>query len=124
MQRYIILFLLITTISYGQERVPASYSQDIYQIISDISAVEIEKTITQLAVFGTRNTMSDTVSETRGIGAARRWIKTSFDNISSSCRNCLNVSYQRTLVKGNAKSGICGRLGANSSRWRLVYFQG
>lgn len=106
MQRYIIFFLLITTISFGQERVPASYSEDIYQIISDVSAIEIEKTVTQLAGFGTRNTMSDTVSETRGIGAARRWIKKSFDKISSNCRNCLNVSYQRTLVKGNAKSRI------------------
>lgn len=32
-----------------------------------------------LASFGTRHTLSDTTSETRGIGAARRWLKAEFD---------------------------------------------
>ena len=29
--------------------------------------------------FGTRHTLSETASETRGIGAARRWIKAEFE---------------------------------------------
>ena len=49
--------------------------------------------------FGTRHTLSDTVSQTRGIGAARRWIKSEFEKISSDCANCLDVSYQKDLVK-------------------------
>ncbi len=44
-------------------------------IVKEISATRIEATIKKLAAFGTRHTMSDTVSETTGIGAARRWIK-------------------------------------------------
>ncbi len=100
------VFLMVSLISVAQERVPLSYSQDIYKIISDISASEIEKSVTQLAGFGTRNTMSDTVSTTRGIGAARRWIKSSFDNVSANCRNCLDVQYQRTLVKGDSTTRI------------------
>lgn len=55
----------------------------IYQIIEDVSADRIESDIKTLAGFGTRNTFSDTVSDTRGIGAARRWIKSEFENISS-----------------------------------------
>jgi len=43
--------------------------------------------------FGTRNTLSDTLSATRGIGAARRWIKAEFDRISAECGNCLEVFY-------------------------------
>ena len=35
----------------------------------------IESDITNLVSFGTRHTLSDTISKTRGIGAARRWIK-------------------------------------------------
>ena len=42
--------------------------------------------------------MSDTVSSTRGIGAARRWIKSEFDNISINCNNCLEVFYQKNLI--------------------------
>ena len=70
----------------------------IYKIIDSVSADRIETDIRKLAGFGTRNTFSDTVSNTRGIGAARRWIKSEFDGISENCNNCLNVFYQKDLV--------------------------
>jgi len=71
----------------------------IYDIISETSSERIKADITTLAGFGTRHTLSDTVSNTRGIGAARRWIKAEFDKISSDCGECLNVFYQKDLVK-------------------------
>ena len=75
------------------------------KIASSPSADRIEADIRKLISFGTRNTLSDTMSETRGIGAARRWIKASFDEISRSCNNCLQVFYQDTVVaaKGNRR---------------------
>jgi len=39
-----------------------------------VDALRIEKSIQTLAGFGTRHTLSDTESKTRGIGAARNWI--------------------------------------------------
>lgn len=71
----------------------------IYDIISETSADRIKADITTLANFGTRHTLSDTVSNTRGIGAARRWVKGEFDKISADCNNCLNVFYQKDLIK-------------------------
>jgi len=78
----------------------------VYDIIDDISATQLKKYVTKLADFGTRHTMSDTVSKTRGIGAARRWIKKEFEKISSDCGGCLEVAEQWSLVKGNPKSRI------------------
>lgn len=81
-----------------------SYAQidtRIYDIINGVSAERIEKDIRILANFGTRNTFSDTVSNTRGIGAARRWIKSEFDRISKECKNCLEVFYQKDYVTTN-----------------------
>ena len=77
----------------------------IYDIIENSSAERIEKDIRTLANFGTRHTLSDTVSQTRGIGAARRWIKEEFDKISKDCGGCLEVFYQRSLVtaEGNRR---------------------
>ncbi len=72
--------------------------QKIYDIIENVSADSLESSIRKLAGFGTRNTFSDTVSDTRGIGAARRWIKSKFENISENCDNCLDVFYQKSLV--------------------------
>ena len=71
----------------------------IYDIINAVSADHIEADITKLTNFGTRHTLSDTVSQTRGIGAARRWIKSEFEKTSTECDNCLEVFYQKDLVK-------------------------
>jgi Zn-dependent M28 family amino/carboxypeptidase len=78
----------------------------IYAIIDAASAERIEADIRALANFGTRNTLSDTLSDTRGIGAARRWIKAQFDAISADCGGCLEVSYQRMFVEGDPSTRI------------------
>jgi hypothetical protein len=77
----------------------AQTDKRVYDIINNVSTERIQADITKLANFGTRHTLSDTLSQTRGIGAARRWIKSEFDKISSNCNNCLNVFYQKDLVK-------------------------
>jgi Zn-dependent M28 family amino/carboxypeptidase len=71
----------------------------LYDIINTVSAERIEKDVTTLVNFGTRHTLSDTLSQTRGIGAARRWIKSEFEKISSNCKDCLEVFYQKDLIK-------------------------
>ncbi|MAZ72209.1 MAG: peptidase M28 [Flavobacteriaceae bacterium] len=78
----------------------------IYNIIHTVSAERIEADITTLAGFGTRNTFSDTVSSTRGIGAARRWIKKEFETISKNCNNCLDVFYQKDFVKAEGNRRV------------------
>lgn len=71
----------------------------LYDIINAVSTERIEKDVTSLVNFGTRHTLSDTVSQTKGIGAARRWIKSEFEKTSANCNNCLDVFYQKDLVK-------------------------
>jgi hypothetical protein len=48
---------------------------EIDAIVREISPARIQAYVNKLVGFGTRHTMSDTASDTRGIGAARRWIK-------------------------------------------------
>ncbi|MFB9054061.1 M28 family peptidase [Formosa undariae] len=83
----------------------AQNHQLIYSIIDSVSADRIKEDVKTLTEFGTRNTFSDTISNTQGIGAARRWIKNEFDSISSTCNSCLNVFYQKDFVtkKSNAR---------------------
>ncbi|EDM44655.1 peptidase M28 [unidentified eubacterium SCB49] len=96
-------YLFTATLLFASMVCNAQTDLRIYDIIKDVSAERIEADITTLAGFGTRNTFSDTISDTRGIGAARRWIKSKFENISASCNNCIDVFYQKDLVlaKGN-----------------------
>ncbi|MDX1364574.1 MAG: M28 family metallopeptidase [Arenibacter latericius] len=95
-----VTLLLIVGLSHAQT------DQRLYNIIEAVSADRIEKDITTLANFGTRHTLSDTLSNTRGIGAARRWIKKEFENISKDCNNCLEVSFQKNLIKSGVNQRI------------------
>jgi Zn-dependent M28 family amino/carboxypeptidase len=91
-----IIFSLIFALSIALN---AQTDQKIYDIIDAVSAERIKSDVKTLADFGTRHTLSDTVSDTRGIGAARRWIKSEFEKIDSNCNNCLDVFYQKDLIK-------------------------
>lgn len=74
--------------------VPPAADPRLYDIVAAPSAARLEADVRTLAGFGTRNTFSDTLSPTRGIGAARRWMKAEFDRISRDCGGCLEVFYQ------------------------------
>ena len=97
---FIMSFFLYTS------NLQAQSSQDFYDIIDGISAQRIEKDIAKLVSFGTRHTLSDTLSNERGIGAARRWIKSAFEQTSRDCDNCLEVFFQRDLVKKGTNNRI------------------
>ena len=93
----IIPIFFIISLSFSQSE------RDFYQIIESVSADRIEQSINKLVSFGTRHTLSDTISNKAGIGAARRWIKKSFEEISSECNNCLEVFYQNNFFKKNKR---------------------
>lgn len=67
--------------------------------IAEISAARIRETDSALVSFGTRHTMSDTVSNTRGIGAARRYLFAKLDGYSKACGGCLRVEYDPALLE-------------------------
>jgi Zn-dependent M28 family amino/carboxypeptidase len=88
------LFLCLIAVT----SISAQTHQKIYDIIDTVSEERLRQDVKTLTEFGTRNTFSDTTSNTRGIGAARRWIKNEFETISKDCENCLNVFYQKDFV--------------------------
>ena len=85
---------------------PPAVDLRIYELVDATSAERIERDIRKLVGFGTRHTMSETESPTRGIGAARRWIKAEFDSISERCSGCLEVRFQRYIQKGDPDTRI------------------
>lgn len=101
-----IIFISLFSIKGWTQGSPAVTDARLFDISNAPSSQRLEADIRKLAGFGTRNTLSDTLSDTRGIGAARRWIKSEFEKISAACGNCLEVSYQRTLVKGDPDTRI------------------
>jgi len=70
--------------------------QPVLRAISEApSADSLRSYVKAMVGFHTRHTLSDTVSDTLGVGAARRWVHHKFEEISSRCGGCLDVRYQR-----------------------------
>ena len=71
--------------------------------LADISPARMRANDSTLVAFGTRHTMSDTLSATRGIGAARRWILAQLQQYARDCGDCLRVEYDTgTAVVGRS----------------------
>ncbi len=82
---------------------PPSEVQKIYDIAVAPSPERIRSDIQTLVDFGTRHTLSETESDTRGIGAARRWIFNEFEKISADCGGCLEVMYVSDTIEGETR---------------------
>ncbi len=90
MKKLLPVFVFLSmTLTQAQEK------QTLYTIIEGVSSERLENDIQTLVDFGTRHTLSDTLSSSRGIGAARRWIISEFESISKDCNNCLKVFEQK-----------------------------
>jgi len=105
---FALLIAALTLLAAGlaQTGEPPGRDLRMYDLIDAVSAERTESDIRTLVSFGTRHTLSETESETRGIGAARRWIHAEFTRISDACGGCLEVSYQRNVVPGREGSRI------------------
>jgi hypothetical protein len=85
---------------------PSAEDARIHALVAAASAARIEADVRKLVSFGTRHTLSDTLSATRGIGAARRWVYDEFRRISQACGGCLEVKYVQDVVKGDPNGRI------------------
>jgi Zn-dependent M28 family amino/carboxypeptidase len=72
----------------------------LHEIAAQVSPDREHATIAKLVSFGTRHTLSDTKSDTRGIGAARRWVASEFAAISKDCGGCLTVETPSEMFTG------------------------
>jgi len=86
--------------------IPSFEDPRIHAVRDSVSAERIERDIRTLVGFGTRHTMSDTASATRGIGAARRWVHDEFRRIAAQCGGCLEVRYVSDVIEGDSTTRI------------------
>ena len=88
--------LLVSDLSRAQKLAllaPAP-QPEIASAVGQVDAGNLETIVRKLAGFGTRHTFSDTTSETRGIGAARRWLKSRLLEISKETGGRLQVALE------------------------------
>jgi Zn-dependent M28 family amino/carboxypeptidase len=72
-------------------------------MLEQVSATHLEQTIRKLVSFQTRHTLSDTLSKTTGIGAARTWIKSEFEQYNQDNGGKLKVNYDQFVQPADGK---------------------
>lgn len=85
---------------WGAAAADESRPADLAAIGRAVDQGELRDTITRLVDFGTRHTLSDTGSPTRGIGAARRWVRDRFAAIGAGCHGCLMIDTPEQTFSG------------------------
>ena len=63
----------------------------IHRLVGEVRAERLRADVEAMVGFGTRHTLSETDSDTRGVGAARRWVEREFQAIARDCGGCLDV---------------------------------
>ncbi len=63
-------------------------------VMSGIDTAYVKATNQKLASFGTRHSLSDATNPTRGIGAARNWMKSEFESYNGGGDGKLQVSFE------------------------------
>jgi hypothetical protein len=97
LHRLLPLLLLAPTLVTAQRARPSTLGlvrdARIVEAMREVSPPALRRIDSTLVAFGTRHTMSDTLSPSRGIGAARRWIHAELTAASAACGGCLRVEF-------------------------------
>jgi hypothetical protein len=92
MKRFSLFIISLITISASAQ---TTVKQDagIKQMVEEVSSKNIEAIVRKLVSFKTRHTLSDTVSKTVGVGAARNWIKAEYERYAATSQGRMKVEF-------------------------------
>jgi hypothetical protein len=95
--------LMVPVLRVPVQAQPAAASESIdpriAKLVESVSEQRLQQLLEKLVSFGTRNTLSDTTSTTRGVGAARQWI---YDELKRSSPK-LQVSFDTHQIPARGR---------------------
>ena len=92
--------LLTALLAFPLLTAAAKPQPELVQMAKAVQQSRLHATVAKLVSFGTRHTLSDRTSATRGIGAAERWTAAEFETISKACGSCLTVAVPKQTFTG------------------------
>ena len=99
-----LLFCLPPLAALAQPSNPQPAADPVIQRwVQEVSVKNLETDVRRLVGFGTRHTLSDTESKTRGIGAARQWVYDEFRRYSKAGGGRLTVELDTFTVQPDGK---------------------
>ena len=99
---FLVVFLLVFTAnSFSQQIIKKDGEID--AMVKEISVDSLSQNLTKLVSFGTRATLSNQSSNTKGIGAARAWILTRFNEYAKASNGRLSAFIDTTTYNADKR---------------------
>ena len=132
---FIVIVLLLWNCSKPEApKESASIDSSISSMVEEVSADSIKDHIAKMVGFGTRHSLSDTVSTTSGIGAARRWVASKFLQFRAQSGADMSVELDPFVIEGGSsgrvpytvtmKNVVATLKGTNPSDNRVILISG
>jgi Zn-dependent M28 family amino/carboxypeptidase len=95
-----LLFVFFTNSVISQTMIS---DPEIQKMVAEVKSENLEATVQKLVSFGTRHTLSDTKSDTRGIGAAQRWVNQELNKYALESGGRLTSKIDFFTIKADGK---------------------
>ncbi len=95
---------LIVLFSYnGHAQTIIQKDPIIEKMVSEVNADSLKSDVINLVSFGTRNTLSTTTDAKKGIGAARAWVISRFNEFAKNSRGRMSVELDKWVLPPDGK---------------------
>lgn len=98
MRKFIIPFLLIAISSSVSAQTIIQRDPEIEKMVNEVSPDSLRSYITSLVSFGTRSTLSTQTDQKKGIGAARNWVLSKFNQFAANSGGRLSAYIDTTTI--------------------------
>ncbi|WP_293785638.1 M28 family metallopeptidase [uncultured Pedobacter sp.] len=99
---YILLTFIAVSLTLNAQIV-VNRNQDIDKMVKAVNSDSLKSYINKMVSFGTRNTLSDIKSKTKGIGAARNWVVTKFNQFAKQSDGRVTAYLDTITLKPDGK---------------------
>jgi hypothetical protein len=102
----LILFTFITSLLFLQQgfsQITINRDPEIEKMVSEVSKDSLQSYINKLVSFGTRNTLSTQTDAKRGIGAARLWVLSKFNEFAKQSGGRLSAIIDTTTLQPDGR---------------------
>ena len=99
---FILLFFCGLVLSVKAQTI-VNRNADIDKMVKSVNPDSLKSYISKMVAFGTRSTISDTKSKTKGIGAARNWVVDKFNQFAKQGDGRLSALLDTVTIKPDGK---------------------
>lgn len=103
MKKVSTLLILVGLTLTLQAQTIVNRNADIEKMVKTVNPDSLKSYITKMVAFGTRSTISDTKSKTKGIGAARNWVVSKFNQFAKQGDGRLTAFLDTVTIKADGK---------------------